>query len=315
VLRIYENSLSIAMLSLFALAFVGHLVTGTHAFNADQVAHGEATVSPWGFLFRWDFWFQSLQNWQSEFLAVGVLVVFSVYLRNAVLVPPGPVLDLVAALRRRSRERPMALLCDRLSGRRLLRSCCRNLDVAVVDAIPTALPRNGRSQARFSSWASGSGDAGTKEATMQSTTSGRDVAQLIRDQHVEINRLFSEVAYGRWDSRRAAFDSLVRLIAVHEAAEEEIVYPVVRSQTGGDEIAATRLAEEREAKRMLADLEQEGIDGDSFEARFTVLRDAVLRHASSEEETVLPLLVASQDQAKLDHMARAVQVAVDEEIR
>lgn len=82
VLRIYENSLSIAMLSLFALAFLGHLVTGARAFNADQLAHGEPTISPWAFLLRSEFWFQSLQNWQSEFLAVGSLVVLSVYLRQ-----------------------------------------------------------------------------------------------------------------------------------------------------------------------------------------------------------------------------------------
>jgi hypothetical protein len=82
VLRLYENSLSVALLSLFALAFVGHLVTGAHAFNAEQAAHGEPTVSVVGFLFRSEFWFQSLQNWQSEFLAVGSLVVLSVYLRQ-----------------------------------------------------------------------------------------------------------------------------------------------------------------------------------------------------------------------------------------
>jgi hypothetical protein len=61
-------------------------------------------------------------------------------LRDAVLVPPGPVLDLVAALRQHTRGRPMALICDRLSGRRLLRSRCRHLGVAVVDAIPNGLP-------------------------------------------------------------------------------------------------------------------------------------------------------------------------------
>jgi hypothetical protein len=82
VLRVYENSLSIAMLTLFALAFAGHLVTAVHAFNADQTAHGEPTVSTIGFLFRSEFWFQSLQNWQSEFLAVGSLVILSVYLRQ-----------------------------------------------------------------------------------------------------------------------------------------------------------------------------------------------------------------------------------------
>jgi hypothetical protein len=82
VLKAYENSLSIAMLTLFLLAFVGHLVTGAHAFNAEQAAHGDPTVSVGGFLFRSEFWFQSLQNWQSEFLAVGSLVVLSVYFRQ-----------------------------------------------------------------------------------------------------------------------------------------------------------------------------------------------------------------------------------------
>ena len=82
VLRIYENSLSIAMLSLFALAFAGHVVTGARAYNAEQTAHGQPTVSVADFLFRSEFWFQSLQNWQSEFLAVGSLVVLSVYLRQ-----------------------------------------------------------------------------------------------------------------------------------------------------------------------------------------------------------------------------------------
>ena len=82
VLRMYEHSLSIALLSLFALSFVGHLVTGARAFNAEQAAHGDAPVSTIGYLFRSQFWFESLQNWQSEFLAVGVLVILSVFLRQ-----------------------------------------------------------------------------------------------------------------------------------------------------------------------------------------------------------------------------------------
>jgi hypothetical protein len=81
-LRIYEHSLSIALLGLFVLAFLGHLVTGAHAYSAEQVAHGEPGVSALGYLFRSQFWFESLQNWQSEFLAVGTLVVLSVFLRQ-----------------------------------------------------------------------------------------------------------------------------------------------------------------------------------------------------------------------------------------
>jgi hypothetical protein len=70
------------MLGLFVVAFTGHLVTGAHEFNAEQVAHGEPQVSTIGYLFRSQFWFESLQNWQSEFLAVGSLVILSVYLRQ-----------------------------------------------------------------------------------------------------------------------------------------------------------------------------------------------------------------------------------------
>jgi hypothetical protein len=82
VLRLYENSLGIALLGLFVVAFTGHLVAGAHEFNAGQMAHGDPQVSTVGYLFRSQFWFESLQNWQSEFLAVGTLVVLSVYLRQ-----------------------------------------------------------------------------------------------------------------------------------------------------------------------------------------------------------------------------------------
>jgi hypothetical protein len=81
-LRIYEHSLTIALLGLFLFAFTGHLLTGARAFNAEQVEHGEATVSTLGYLFRSQFWFESLQNWQSEFLAVGSIVLLSVWLRQ-----------------------------------------------------------------------------------------------------------------------------------------------------------------------------------------------------------------------------------------
>jgi hypothetical protein len=82
VLRVYEHSLGIALLGLFVVAFTGHLLTGAREFNAEQAAHGESQVSTIGYLFRSQFWFESLQNWQSEFLAVGVLVILSVYLRQ-----------------------------------------------------------------------------------------------------------------------------------------------------------------------------------------------------------------------------------------
>jgi hypothetical protein len=82
-LTIYRNSLSLALLALFALSFVLHLITGTAEYNEQQaIEHGSPPVSVWDFLMTSDFWFQSMQNWQSEFLAVGALVLLSIVLRQ-----------------------------------------------------------------------------------------------------------------------------------------------------------------------------------------------------------------------------------------
>jgi hypothetical protein len=64
-------------------------------------------------------------------------------LRDALLVPPQTVVHLVAELEARCRDRPIALVCDRLSGRRLLRKSFRHLAVDVVDALPPAATRGG----------------------------------------------------------------------------------------------------------------------------------------------------------------------------
>jgi hypothetical protein len=82
-LVVYRNSLSTALLLIFAGSFVGHLLGGTAEYNEQQALQGGAPpISAWKFLETSDFWFQSMQNWQSEFLAVGLLVVLSIVLRQ-----------------------------------------------------------------------------------------------------------------------------------------------------------------------------------------------------------------------------------------
>ncbi|MFC3500847.1 DUF6766 family protein [Micromonospora krabiensis] len=82
-LVVYRNSLSLALLLIFAGSFVGHLLGGTAAYNAEQALEsGAPPISAWQFLGTSDFWFQSMQNWQSEFLAVGTLIVLSIVLRQ-----------------------------------------------------------------------------------------------------------------------------------------------------------------------------------------------------------------------------------------
>ncbi len=81
-LWLYERSLSIALLSLFAVSFLLHAAGGAREYSAENEAHGGSAVGMFKYLTTARFWFESFQNWQSEFLAVGALVVLSIYLRQ-----------------------------------------------------------------------------------------------------------------------------------------------------------------------------------------------------------------------------------------
>ena len=82
ILTLYEYSLSLVFLLLFLMSFWLHGVGGAGQYNKEQQEHGQPPVSVLKFMGTSQFWFQSLQNWQSEFLAVGSMVVFSVFLRQ-----------------------------------------------------------------------------------------------------------------------------------------------------------------------------------------------------------------------------------------
>jgi hypothetical protein len=81
-LTVYEHSLSLTMAALFLVSFLLHAVGGHGEYNQQQLEHGEAPVSLLGFMTSAQFWFQSFQNWQSEFLAVGALTVLGIFLRE-----------------------------------------------------------------------------------------------------------------------------------------------------------------------------------------------------------------------------------------
>jgi hypothetical protein len=81
-LVIYQNSLAIFFLVLFLFSIVAHAHGGARDYSAEQKVHGEKPVSTWEFVHTSEFWYQSFQNWQSEFLAVASIVGGSVYLRQ-----------------------------------------------------------------------------------------------------------------------------------------------------------------------------------------------------------------------------------------
>ena len=79
---LYSNSLLIVMVVIFLGSWLAQSVTGWTAYNSEQVDHGEPRVSWAGYVGSSNFWESTLQNWQSEFLAVGSMAVLSIYLRQ-----------------------------------------------------------------------------------------------------------------------------------------------------------------------------------------------------------------------------------------
>jgi hypothetical protein len=79
---IYRHSLSLALLGLFAVSFALHVVTGAAADSAEQIAHGGSAVSPLEYLTTSRLWFESFQNWQSEFMSIGALALLAIVLRE-----------------------------------------------------------------------------------------------------------------------------------------------------------------------------------------------------------------------------------------
>ena len=82
ILRIYENSLGLAFVLLFLISWAGHAAGGYSDFAGDQIEHGLARPGFSDYLTSSRFWFESFQNWQSEFFSIAAMVWLAVYLRQ-----------------------------------------------------------------------------------------------------------------------------------------------------------------------------------------------------------------------------------------
>jgi hypothetical protein len=79
---LYGNSLLVVMTAIWLGSWLAQSIAGASGYNANQLDHQAATVSWPHYVASSDFWSRTLQNWQSEFLAVGSMAILSVYLRQ-----------------------------------------------------------------------------------------------------------------------------------------------------------------------------------------------------------------------------------------
>lgn len=148
----------------------------------------------------------------------------------------------------------------------------------------------------------------SRKVTKVTTATEKDVVDLLLAQHNQIKTMFAEVAAARGERRRELFNDLVRLLAVHEAAEEQVVHPAARSKAG-DEVVEARLHEEDEAKQALSDLYDLGVDHPEFDTRLAALEKAVVDHATHEEQEEFLRLRQETSPERLRRMAGAVRAA------
>jgi hemerythrin superfamily protein len=143
---------------------------------------------------------------------------------------------------------------------------------------------------------------------MASQAQQQDVIELLLDQHNQVRALFTRVKAAEGKEKEQAFHELVRLLAVHESAEEQVVHPIARKPAGNSVVEA-RLHEESDAKHALSRLYDLGVDSPRFDPEFAEFEKAVLAHAANEEKEEFPELRSAIEPDELRRMAGALEAA------
>jgi hypothetical protein len=140
-----------------------------------------------------------------------------------------------------------------------------------------------------------------------------DVVDVLLSHHALIEEQFRAVATAtRKAQRRAAFEELARLLAVHETIEQELVHPVAAAQIeAGAEVIADRMDEELRANEVLAELFEVDVNDGDFQRLLQGLKESVLTHATHEERYEFPHLRHTAPAEQLQQLAVAVRNAFD----
>src|SRR3954462_5016875 len=146
--------------------------------------------------------------------------------------------------------------------------------------------------------------------TTAQTGTDRDVVDLLLEQHDEIKSLFGQVQQAQGAAKQELFQDLVRLLAVHESAEETVVHPVARrALDDGEQEVQRRLDEEDRAKKELAELYDLGVEHPDFDRRLQAFAAEVTEHATREEAEEFLRLRGTVQADRLRTMAGALRAA------
>ena len=151
------------------------------------------------------------------------------------------------------------------------------------------------------------GDPTTDRAKAATLPDG-DVIGVLLEQHARIRELFAEVRATTGDQKKAAFDDLRSLLAVHETAEELVLRPVTSSVVG-ESVAQARNHEEAEANEVLAQLEDLDVEDSAFDAQLRSFEESVVAHAEAEEHEEFDQIIAGCDEGERERLGAKIQAA------
>ncbi|HEX9051196.1 MAG TPA: hemerythrin domain-containing protein [Anaeromyxobacter sp.] len=122
----------------------------------------------------------------------------------------------------------------------------------------------------------------------RASRSGTDAAQVLKRQHDEALELFRILAGASGDERRSTFLRLADVLAAHATIEERLLYSELTRHDETGDLARDAVEEHLAMKRLLADMLEEQLSDEVFDAKRRVLEDEVRRHVEEEERRLLP---------------------------
>ncbi|MET7902277.1 hemerythrin domain-containing protein [Streptomyces sp. NPDC005355] len=134
-----------------------------------------------------------------------------------------------------------------------------------------------------------------------------DVVAILLEQHARVRDLFSDVKSAEGEHKQQAFDELRALLAVHETAEEMILRPVAK-ETAGEQEANARNKEEKEANKVLAELEKMDVSTAEFDKKLAEFERSVIDHAEREEREEFPAVLRECPEDKRRSMGTKLQM-------
>ena len=141
--------------------------------------------------------------------------------------------------------------------------------------------------------------------TLQEPVHAEDVVEILIRQHARIREGFVQVKAATGTERQERFTQLRALLAAHETAEEMVLRPV-SSQLAGSDVADARNAEEKEANRVLAQLDSLDVHSAEFDSLFREFQTSVLEHAANEENEEFPAVQKGRSAEQLASMGRVL---------